>query len=70
MQFIDLNDGRIDTMLDIHRDWLACGVCASFRDEILETMLATINGRNDLEIIGLTNREINNIIVKLMKEAN
>ena len=27
--------------------------------------MATINGRNDLEILGLTHREVSNIILRL-----
>ena len=30
--------------------------------------MATINGRNDLEIIGLTPREVSNYIIRLRSE--
>ena len=32
---------------------------------MLEILMATINGRNDLEIIGMTPREVNNYIIRL-----
>lgn len=71
MKFIDLNDDRVYTLQDLRRD------CAQFREEdpenhapdfkteLFEILMATINGRNDLEITGLTPREISNIIIRL-----
>ena len=71
MRLIDLNDDRIYTPADLKRDW------AQFRDEdpenhadsfgieFLEILMAAINGRNDLEIIGMTPREISNTIIRL-----
>ena len=71
MKFIDLNDDREYTVADLKRDWAQFreedpdNHAASFRIEFFEILMATINGRNDLEIIGLTPREISNIIIRL-----
>lgn len=71
MKFIDLNDDRIYTIADLKRDWAQFreedpdNHAASFRIEFFEILMATINGRNDLEIIGLTPRETSNLIISL-----
>ena len=71
MQFIDLNDDRVYTLQDLRRDW------AQFREEdpenhadrfkikFFKILMATINGRNDLEIIGMTHREISRLTLRL-----
>ena len=71
MKFIDLNDDREYTVADLKRDWAQFrqedpdNHAASFRIEFFEILMATINGRNDLEIIGLTPRETSNLIIRL-----
>ena len=71
MMFIDLNDDREYTVADLKRDWAQFreedpdNHAASFRIEFFEILMATINGRNDLEIIGLTPRETSNYIIRL-----
>ena len=71
MKFIDLNDDRVYTLSDLHTDWQAFRAedpenhAESFRIEFFEILMATINGRNDLEITGLTPREISNYIISL-----
>ena len=71
MRFIDLNDDRVFTMSDLHRDWTQFRTedpenhAASFQIEFFEILMATINGRNDLEITGLTHKEISNITLRL-----
>ena len=71
MKLIDLNDDRVYTPADLKRDWTQFreedpdNHAASFRIEFFEILMATINGRNDLEIIGLTSRETSNIILRL-----
>ena len=74
MKFIDLYDGREYTTADLKRDWAQFreedpdNHADSFRIEFFEILMATINGRNDLEIIGLTPRETSNYIIKLRSE--
>ena len=71
MRFIDLNDDRVFTLSDLHRDWAQFrqedpdNHAASFRIELFEILMATINGRNDLDIIGMTPRETSNLILRL-----
>ena len=71
MRFIDLNDDRVYTMSDLHSDWAQFrqedpeNHADSFRIEFYEILMATINGRNDFYILGLTPREVSNIILRL-----
>ena len=71
MQFIDLNYNRVTTLSQIHRDWANAraedpeNTAPNFLTEIFEILLATVNGRNDLEIIGLTHRETDRLIQRL-----
>ena len=71
MQFIDLNDHSVTTLSEIRRDWADAhaedpeNTAPDFKTEIFEILMATVNGRNDLEITGLTPRETSNIIIRL-----
>ena len=74
MKFIDLNDDRVYTPADLKRDWTQFreedpeNHAARFKIEFFEILMATINGRNDLEIIGLTPKEVSNYIIGLHSE--
>ena len=74
MQFIDLNDDRVYTLQDLRRDWAQFqeedpeNHADRFKIEFFEILMATINGRNDLEIIGMTAREVSNYIIRLRSE--
>ena len=71
MKFIDLNDDRVYTPADLKRDWAQFreedpdNHAESFRIEFFEILMATINRRNDLEILGLTPQEVSNYIISL-----
>ena len=71
MKFIDLNDDRVYNLQDLHHDWAQFrqedpeNHAESFQMEMLEILMATINGRNDLEIIGMTPQEVSNYIIRL-----
>ena len=71
MQFIDLNDHSVITLSEIRRDWLESresdpeNTAPDFKTELFEILLATVNGRNDLEIAGLTHRETDRLIQRL-----
>ena len=71
MKFIDLNDDRVYTPADLKRDWVQFreedpeNHAESFQIEFFEILMATINGRNELEILGLTPREVSNYIISL-----
>ena len=74
MKFIDLNDDRVYTIADLKKDWQELreedpeNHADRFKIEFFEILMATINGRNDLEIIGLTPREVSNYIIRLRSE--
>ena len=76
MRFIDLNDDQVYTLRDLYQDWTQFreedpgNHAASFGIEMLEILMATVNGRNDLEITGLTHREISNIILRLRAQLS
>ena len=75
MKFIDLNDERVYNLQDLHRDWTQFrqeepeNHAESFQMEMLEILMATINGRNDLEIIGMTPGEVSNYVIRLREKA-
>ena len=74
MKLIDLCDGREYTAADLKREWEQfreedpVNHASSFRTEYFEILMATVNGRNDLDIVGLTPREISSIIIRLRKK--
>ena len=74
MKFIDLNDDRVYTITDLKKDWQEFRAedpenhADRFKIEFFEILMATINGRNDLDIIGLTPREVSNYIIRLRSE--
>lgn len=76
MQFKDIDSGTIYTVKDLHRDWATLkdvepeNHCATFKAELFEIILATINSRNDLEIIGMTGKEVSNLVEKLRKQIS
>ena len=71
MRFIDLSDDRVYTLHDLHRDWAQFRAedpdnhAENFQIEFFEILMATINGRNDLEILGLTHREVSDLTLRL-----
>ena len=71
MRFIDLNDDRVYTIADLKKDWAQFrqedpdNHAESFQIEFFEILMATVNGRNDLEILGLTHREVSEYIISL-----
>ena len=71
MKFIDLTDGREFTLADLKRDWAGFreedpwNHAADFGTELFEILMATVNGRNELEIIGMTPRETDRLIRRL-----
>ena len=75
MRFLDLNNGIVFTLPEIKREWEVFrkedpyNHAGDFTTELFEILMATINGRNDLEITGLTPREISNVIIRLRKKV-
>ena len=71
MKFIDLSDDRVYTLSEIRKDWEALreedpdNYPSDFKTGLFEILMATVNGRNDIEIVGPTPREVNRLILKL-----
>lgn len=71
MRLIDLNDGSMLTTADLKREWSELrpidpeNHAETFRTELLEILMATISGRNDLDIIGQTPSETGRLIARL-----
>ena len=74
MKFIDLYTDEVFTVADLKRDYIELkkedseNHAETFKVEFFEILMATINGRNDVEIIGATAKEINNYILRLRSE--
>lgn len=74
MRFIDLNDSRTYTIADLKKEWEELRAAdpenhaQDFKTELFEILMATVNGRNDLDIIGPTPRETSNIIIRLREQ--
>ena len=81
MRLIDLNYDTVEcsdhpiTLLDIWIEWDTgrrvdpLNYDQSFLVYMSEIMMDTINGRNDLEFLNMTVREINDLTLKLLKIA-
>ena len=73
MWFIDLDTGELLTLLDLKREWeQEIRFEEDHQDEtffvyLYDVLMATISDRNDLEIRGMTPREIGKIISNLRK---
>lgn len=71
MRLIDIDSGRALTLPDLHRDWRTFKMddpfnhADDFTTELYEVLMATINGRNDCDIAGLTPTETCNYILAL-----
>ena len=71
MRFIDLNDSHTYTLSALKKEWEELRAAdpenhaQDFKTELFEILMATVNGRNDMDIIGPTPREISNIIIRL-----
>ena len=71
MTFKDLNDECVYTLSQIRRDWMESraedpeNTAPDFKTELFEILMATVNGRNDLEIVGPTHRESDRLIKRL-----
>ena len=66
-----MNDRRTYTLSEIRKDWDELrnqdpeNTAPDFKTEVFEILMATVNGRNDLEVVGLTHRETDRLIRRL-----
>ena len=71
MRFIDLNDSHTYTLAALKKEWEELRAAdpenhaQDFKMELFEILMATINGRNELEILGMTHREISSLTLRL-----
>lgn len=76
MKLYDEYEQREITMQELFRDWKTFSQdepwnhADSFRTEMYEILMATINGRNDCEIIGLTPAETSRYIMRIRSAIN
>ena len=74
MRFIDLNDDQVYTIGELKKDWEVFRAedpenhAPDFKTELFEILMATINGRNDLDIIGMTPKETSRFILRLREQ--
>ena len=74
MTFIDTYSNENISLLQLWEEWKQFKAedplnhSNSFKTELFEILIASVNGRNDLDVIGLTNKELSNFIIKLRKE--
>ena len=73
MKILDLYDMQEHPLPDIYNAWKEFRSAEpynhadTFGVELLEILMATINGRNDLEIVGMTPAETSRYIIRLRK---
>ena len=75
MKFIDLCDDKVYSLLDLFQEWQTLKTADpanhadTFKRELFDIIDATLRGRNDLEIVGLTSLELSNIYNQLIMEV-
>jgi hypothetical protein len=71
MTLLDAYDGRSYSMLNLFNDWKSFRAedpvnhSARFPVEFFEILMASVNGRNDLDVVGLTPAETSRYILRL-----
>ena len=71
MKLIEIDTGRTLTLPTLQRDWRTFKAgdpvnhADDFTTELYEILMATVNGRNDYDIDGMTPTEISNYILAL-----
>ena len=71
MKLTDMYNGRDYSLCDLHGEWKSFRAedpvnhSASFLCEFFEILMASVNGRNDLDIVGLTPSETSRYITRL-----
>lgn len=74
MRLYDMDTESVYTLPELYNDWQdfrkeePWNHAEDFKTEIFEVLMATVNGRNNLEIIGLVPKEISRLIRRIRKE--
>ena len=67
----DIYSDKNISLLNLYNDYIlfkeedTYNHAENFTTEFFEILMATINGRNDFDIVGYTAKEISNLIVKI-----
>jgi len=73
MKFVDMNDDTVYTLADIKAEWEALrpedpwNFAENFQTQLFVLIMDTINGRNDMQIIGPTPAEIEKFLLTLLR---
>ena len=71
MKLYDMNTDTEYSLPALYREWKSLrkedpvNHSDNFRSELFGILMATVNGRNDCEIIGYTGKEISSIIIRI-----
>lgn len=71
MRIMDMNDGKTYTLPELKKEWNLFrseepwNHADNFKTELVEIILATVNGRNDMEIIDMTPAEVSRYCLNL-----
>ena len=73
MRLREIDTGRELTLPELHREWQEFRAedpdnhADDFMTELHEILMATVNGRNDCDIVGLTPSETSDYIITIRK---
>ena len=73
MKLIDMYDGKMYSLYDLYKEYKVFrsedpeNHADNFQTELFEILIATVNGRNDMDVVGMTAKEINNYIIRIRK---
>ena len=71
MTLYDMNTEKVYTLPELKAEYLQFrseepwNHAENFRSELFEILMATVNGRNDCEVVGLTAHELSEFILKM-----
>ena len=71
MRLVEIDTGREISLPELRNDWLTFkeeepwNHADDFMTEAFEVLMATVSGRNDCDVVGLTPSELTNYIIKL-----
>lgn len=71
MKLKDMNTERVYTLPELKAEWKEFlnsdpwNHAMSFRIELFNILMATINGRNDCEVLGVTGPELSRFILRI-----
>ena len=75
MTFIDTYTDSLLTIQDIKREWEQFSTedpdnhADRFTVELFEILMATVNGRNDMDVMGMTGPEVSRYILRLREKV-